>query len=96
MEKPSARLKRKVLVENLWIFVLKLLKGKDYYGFEIRSKIKDRFGFWVGNVTAYKVLYILDKDGYVNSFMKGNKKYYKITAKGRKELASAEKFLKGL
>ena len=96
MERPFERLKRKVLIENLWLFILHLLKGKEYYGFEIRKNIKQKFGFWVGNVTSYKVLYLLEKDGYVTSYMKGNKKYYKITEKGKKELNEATKFLKRL
>ena len=96
MQKPSERLKKKVQKENLWLFILSLLRGRDYYGFEIRDAIKKRFGFWVGNVTSYKVLYLLKKGGYVSSFVKGNKKYYKITSKGEKELREAERFLKTL
>jgi DNA-binding PadR family transcriptional regulator len=95
MERPSERLKRKVMIENLWIFVLKLLR-KEHYGFEIRDMIKQNFGFWTGNVTAYKVLYALKRDGYVTSFTRSNKKYYSITEKGKKELAEAERFLKSL
>ena len=93
---PIERLKKKVLIENLWIFILRLLKSKDYYGFEIRNKIKKEFGFLIGNVTAYKVFYLLEKDGYVTSFTKGNIKYYRITNKGKKELDQASKFLKSL
>jgi len=96
MEKPSERLKRKILVENLWLFILQLLEEKDYYGLGIRKTIKEKFGFWLGNVTAYKVLYLLEKGGYVSFFTKGNKKYYKITEKGKKEMAEAERFLKSL
>ncbi len=96
MERPYERLKRKILVENLWLFILQLLKEKDYYGLGIRKTIKEKFGFWLGNVTAYKVLYMLKKDAYISSLRKGNIKYYKITAKGKKELTEAEKFLKSL
>ena len=95
MERPFERLKRKVMIENLWMFVLKLLKT-EHYGFEIRDMIQKRFGFWTGNVTAYKVLYALETDGYVSSFIKVGKKYYTITEKGKKELKAAEKFLKSI
>ena len=96
MQKPVERLKKKVQKENLWLFILNLLQKKAYYGFEIREAIKKKFGFWVGNVTSYKVLYLLEKGRYVSSFIKGNKKYYRITNKGKKELSNAERFLRRL
>ena len=94
--RPVERLKKKVLTENLWVYVLKQLKKKDYYGYEIRKKVKEEFGLFIGNVTAYKVLYLLEKDSYITSFRKGNIKYYKITSKGKKELKDGEKFLHSL
>ena len=93
MTKPIKRLKKKILKENLWIFVLSLLKKKERYRFEIKNIIKKEFGFICGNVTAYKVLYFLEIDNYVKSFQK-KKKYYKITYKGKNELKNAETFLK--
>lgn len=96
MESPSKRLERKVLVENLWFFILKILAKKTMYGFHIRDHIKKDFGFWVGNVTSYKVLYSLELDGYVSSHREGNKRIYKITAKGKKELVKSKKFLSGV
>ena len=92
--RPVERLKSKVLTENLWIYILKQLKKSELYGFEIRNMVKQEFGFLIGNVTAYKVLYLLEKDGYITSFRKGNVKYYKITQNGRKELEEAKIFLK--
>jgi DNA-binding PadR family transcriptional regulator len=94
--KPVERLKRKVLTENLWIFILKSLKRRELYGFEIRNMVKKEFGFLIGSVTAYKVLYLLEKDNYISSFRKGNVKYYKITQKGVDELQEAKRFLRSL
>ncbi len=93
-ERPSERVKRKLLVENLWYYMLRLLTKKPMYGFEIREKIDASFGFWIGNVTAYKVLYDLERDGYVKAESVSYKKHYSITAKGRKELGLANTFLK--
>jgi DNA-binding PadR family transcriptional regulator len=70
------------------------LKQGRKYGSELRERIKDNFGFWIGNVTAYKVLYLLEKDGYVESEKEGRKKYYKITDRGDKQLEKAKKFFK--
>lgn len=92
--RPLDHLKESVQTGNLWRYILKLLNKKSYYGFEIRSEIKKKFGFWVGNVTSYKVLYLLEKGGYVRSVKRGREIYYKITGKGRAELRAGERFLK--
>ena len=94
MQKPVERLKKKVQKENLWFFILSLLEKKKLYGREIRELIKKEFGFFSGNVTAYKVLYIMKRGGYVTRFIKDGRKYYKITPKGKKQLKDARKFLK--
>ncbi len=92
--RPLDHLKESVQTGNLWRYILKLLNKKSYYGFEIRKEIKNKFGFWVGNVTSYKVLYLLEKGGYVKSEKKGREIYYRITGKGRRELIAGDKFLK--
>jgi len=94
VREPIERLKEKVLKENLWVFIFKLLKEKDEYAYELRKKIKKQFGFLAGNVTGYKVLYLLEKDGYVKSYVKGRRKYYRLTKKGLKQLEKAKSFLK--
>lgn len=94
VREPIERLKEKVLKENLWIFVFKILKEKDEYAYEIRKSIEKKFGFLAGNVTSYKVLYLLEKNGYVKSYMKGRRNYYKMTEKGLTQLKKARGFLK--
>jgi PadR family transcriptional regulator PadR len=94
VKEPVERLKEKVLKENLWIFLFKVLEEKDEYAYELRKKINKEFGFWAGKVTGYKVLYLLEKDGYVESYNKGRRKYYKLTDKGQEQLNKARSFLK--
>ncbi|MBI4895630.1 MAG: PadR family transcriptional regulator, partial [Candidatus Aenigmarchaeota archaeon] len=92
---PTERMKRKVLKENLWFFILKLIKEKPRYGNELRKTIEKQFGFLVGNVTAYKVLYDLESQNYVK--VEGDyKKKYTITKLGLDEMKNTEKFLKDL
>lgn len=93
VREPIERLKDKILRENLWLFIFKILKEGDSYAYELRRKVKEEFGFWSGSVTGYKVLYLLEKDGYVKSYMKGRRKYYKLTEKGEKQLEKAKLFL---
>jgi len=90
------RLRSKVQRENLWFFILVLLSQKERYGFELRRLINERFGFWSGNVTAYRVLYDLEKSGLVKAETKDRRRYYRITQLGRGELADAKAFIREL
>ena len=94
MQTPISRLEKKVRKENLWVYILTLLEKKELYAFEIRDMINQRFGFWIGNVTAYKVLYLLEQGKYVSSSLRHNKRYYKITTEGRAQLRLAKKFFR--
>jgi len=93
VKEPVERLKEKVLKENLWIFLFKILAKNDEYAYELRKKINQEFGFWTGRVTGYRVLYLLEKNGYVDSYLKGRRKYYRLSAKGREQLQKAKNFL---
>ncbi|MBI4896485.1 MAG: helix-turn-helix transcriptional regulator [Candidatus Aenigmarchaeota archaeon] len=94
MQRPSERLKRKIEKENLWLFILSLLLKRRSYAYEVRDAIKERFGFWIGTVTAYKVLYLLEQGGYVTSTTEGRKTYYQITQQGKDEVRIARSFLR--
>jgi len=91
-----SRLKTKVQKENLWFFILVLLSTKERYGFELRRLVNEKFGFWSGNVTAYRVLYDLEKSRLVDAEVRNRRKYYKITELGRTELEEARSYLKAL
>ncbi|MBU0762252.1 MAG: PadR family transcriptional regulator [Candidatus Altiarchaeota archaeon] len=92
------RLKSKTSVEILWPYILALTKKEPVYAYEIRELIKGRFGFDVGNVTSYMVLYKLESSGLVKTEWKnvGNRqrKYYTITKTGKEELKNAVDVLK--
>ncbi len=93
VKEPVERLKEKVLKENLWVFLFKILQEKDEYAYELRKAVNREFGFWAGEVTGYRVLYLLERDGYVRSYVKGRKKYYGLTQKGLDQLRKAKDFL---
>lgn len=89
-------MKDKVQKENLWFFILVLLSANERYGFELRKLMNKEFGFWSGNVTAYRVLYDLEKSKLVKAERRNRRKYYRITELGRQELNEARVFLSGL
>ena len=80
---PFERLKRSNTIENLWIWILLLLKEKE---------IEKNFSFKPGKITPYRVLYRLEKQGFVKSKLKERRRIYKITKKGIEELEKAKKF----
>jgi PadR family transcriptional regulator PadR len=99
MTTPSERFENSLTKDNLWLYILTLLKETEMYPYEIRSTIKERFGFSPGNVTAYIVLKKLKSGGYVRVKKKDQGKgpertYYVITAKGNEELRKAAGFFK--
>jgi len=95
---PSRRLKEKLTKENLWLYILSLLKDDDMYGYELREAISKKFGFKPGNVTAYRVLYSLKRRGLVELIEKKTasreRKYYTITNSGLEELNKGKEMLK--
>lgn len=91
VEQPMAyeRLVRKTTKETLWLYLLSILERGPRYAYQLREEIRHRFGFEVGEVTAYVVMYALKKEGYVTiarteSRKEGlARKYYRITPQGR-------------
>ncbi len=89
---PLERLKKSNTKENLWIYILYLLKQGNTYGWEILGLIKKKFNFKPGKITPYRVLYRLKKNGFVKSKMKKRRRMYQITKKGEEELKRAKEF----
>ena len=95
------RLIRKLTVENLWLYVLSLLKKEPLYGYEVSRKIEENFGFKPGRVTCYIVLYKLQSEGLITSKKlrednEPQRKYSVLTKKGEKALEDAKEFLRRL
>lgn len=96
------RLKRKLTKENLWIYILRLLKDGSLYGYQLREEVYRRFGFKPGRVTCYVVVNSLKKAGYISlesevSTKEGPpRKYYVITRKGTQALDTARQLLGSL
>ena len=94
--KAFKRLKKKTSIDNLWIYILRLLQEKEMYGYELKESIKKRFGFEPATVTSYTILYKLEKDNLVTSHVKDNpegrtdRKYYSITDEGKKSMKEAK------
>lgn len=93
---PIVRLKRKLGVENLWLYVLAELCREDNYPYDLVKAIQRDFGFRPGRVLPYIVLSKLESEGLVESYYAERRKYYRVTEKGRKVLAEGVSYLKSL
>ncbi|ACS34459.1 PadR family transcriptional regulator [Thermococcus gammatolerans] len=99
MASPMERLQDKVTKEVLWLYILKLLKERPMYAYELKQEIKKAFGFEPATVSSYVVLYKLEKDGYVKAKWqeglsgKPSRKYYELTPQGEKLLEEGLAFL---
>jgi PadR family transcriptional regulator PadR len=94
------RLADKLTKANLWMYILRLLEDDPLYGYEIKSKIQNKFGFQPAIVSGYVILYKMKKDGLVQEEWKTsseegkpNRKYYSLTETGREAMAQARKYM---
>lgn len=89
---PLNRLKKLNTTENLWIYILTILKEKPSHAWEILKEIERKFSFKPGKITPYRVLYALEKEGLVESKIIERRRIYQITQKGAELLKEAKKF----
>lgn len=97
--KAFKRLRKMLTKENLWLYILRLLKERPRYGYEIKSEIRKRFGFSPAIVTGYVILYKMKRDGLVevsrekNETGRPDRKYYRITPRGLESMKMAKSLL---
>jgi PadR family transcriptional regulator, regulatory protein PadR len=102
MEKTSAsapikRLRRLLTSENLWLYVLSLLRRKKkLYAYELDDAIEKGFGFRPNKIMIYIVLYKLEAEGLIRSEFQERRKYYALTAKGGETLELARGYFRTL
>ncbi len=87
-KKVLERLKRKITVENLWLYVIaSLLKGPTY-AYDIRKRIRELFGFDPSPITLYAVVYKLKREGFIK-IVSEQPKTYGATEEGIRTLREA-------
>ena len=89
------KLSRELLKGNTATMILKVVSEKDTYGYEMAKTIAERSGdlFKLNEGTLYPILHTLVKEKLLESYEKESpvgkkRKYYRITAAGRIELAA--------
>jgi DNA-binding PadR family transcriptional regulator len=89
---PFERLQKLNTKENLWIYLLKVIKDNPHHGWEFPVLVEKEFGFKPGTITPYRVLYSLEAEGLVKSCLEERRRIYKITKKGEQELEKVKDY----
>jgi DNA-binding PadR family transcriptional regulator len=78
-----ARLRRKLTVENLWLYIIKILKdNKPLRAYDIKVSLRDVFDINAPAVTVYSVLYRMKRDGLLEIRREGEVVVYTPTERG--------------
>jgi DNA-binding PadR family transcriptional regulator len=94
------RLVSKLTKENLWLYILTELVKQPMYAYEIAKTLKNKHKIPIATVTAYVVLYKMEREGLITVKAKTSRlgrpdrKYYEITDKGRDVLERGKQFLR--
>lgn len=97
------RIWRERTVKNhLDLIILRLLKEKPRWGYEINMAVRDMFGVYLSAGTLYPLLHSLEEEGYVEGLWETEKgrgrgrRVYRITERGMGFLTAGERALKGV
>ncbi|RLE74397.1 MAG: PadR family transcriptional regulator [Thermoprotei archaeon] len=93
------RLVDKLTKENLWLYIIRLLKERPMYGKEIVKEIRDRFNFSPATVTVYVVLYKMVREGLVRKVQVAEgegKVYYEPTERGLEVFERGKEFMRSV
>ncbi|MEM1627743.1 MAG: helix-turn-helix transcriptional regulator [Desulfurococcaceae archaeon] len=86
MSEPRAltRLRRKLTVENLWLYVIKVLsdENRPLRTYDILVKLRERFDINPPAITLYTVVYRMSRDGLLTRKSDEEGAYYTVTERG--------------
>ncbi|MEM0004215.1 MAG: PadR family transcriptional regulator [Desulfurococcaceae archaeon] len=89
------RLQRKLTVENLWLYIIKILmeEKNPLRAYDIKVKLRERFSIDPPAVTVYTVVYRMGLDGLLSRIKEGEEQRYKLTETGIEAFHKAIVFL---
>lgn len=89
---PFERFKKTNTEGNLWIYILSLGKEREIANDEVRRLIFEKFGFLPGRILTPRVLYRLERQGYIKKEKYQGKRAFRTTKKGIAELKKMKTF----
>ena len=87
------KLKKSITTDNIWVYILSILNREKIHAYGLRKRIKEVFEWQPELITLYVVLYRIEKEGLIKSIIKGRKREYSITKKGKDMLNKAKYLL---
>lgn len=92
------RLERKLTVENLWIYIIKILvdEGKPLRAYDLKVRLRDKFGINPPAITVYTVIYRMARDGLVHRKREGDETCYIPTELGIESYKKALLFIESM
>lgn len=100
LEKKEFRpeIEKRFAKDFLDIFVLRLIRGKPRWGYELITEIRNRYRIKIGQSTIYPLLKSLENSGLIwgrwESYGKKKRKVYEITPEGIELIDSYNDYLK--
>lgn len=98
MTEPKAlkRLKRKLTVENLWLYVINsiLRRGQPVRAYTVRKMIREYHGLNVQTITVYMVVYRLAAEGLLEKITRDGETLYYVSEKGKNAYMAALDFIR--
>ncbi len=96
MERVSEKALRERIVKSMLdLIVLRLLKNKPRWGYEINLAIREEYKVYLSAGTLYPLLHSLESDGYIEGSWESeggrDRRIYRITPKGEEFLAAGER-----
>lgn len=96
MERAYEKALRERLVKSMLdLIVLRLLKTKPRWGYEINLAIRDEYKVYLSAGTLYPLLHSLESNGYIEGSWESeggrDRRIYRITQKGEEFLAAGER-----
>jgi len=95
--KALTRLKRKLTIENLWIYIIKILiEYKEIKAYDARKILRTKFGIKAPSITVYGVIYRMTREGLLEKITKDNETLYRLTDKGLEAYREGIKLLENI
>jgi len=87
--------RERVVKNNLDLIILRLLRSRPQWGYEVNIAIRDRYRVYLSAGTLYPLLHSLEGDGYIQGEWEAEKgrgrRIYKITDSGIQFLEAGER-----
>ncbi|MEM1526864.1 MAG: PadR family transcriptional regulator [Ignisphaera sp.] len=95
--KALKRLMRKLTVETLWIYVVRVLMDfGPMRAYDIRKKLVAVLELKIPAITVYSVIYKLRGEGIIEQVKVGDEMLYRVTSRGIEEFKRALRFLENV